>query len=187
MQSRIPLFGSLLAIALVVSPALAQTTYKSTMPDGQVIYGDKPAPGAAKVEQTKVAPATKGLIPPTPGETRALKQLEADRAKRDAVDSRMRAAEKALADAEAALAAGKEPREASASVPPAGRAASTMHTGCARRDSKARWRRRGATWRRCRRGNRPAAWARLKGVSAPDVRVSGTLSSKVPDTLGLTP
>jgi hypothetical protein len=111
MQSRIPLFGSLLAIALVVSPALAQTTYKSTMPDGQVIYGDKPAPGAAKVEQTKVAPATKGVIPPTPGETRALKQLEADRARRDAVDSRMRAAEKALADAEAALAAGKEPRE----------------------------------------------------------------------------
>ena len=111
MQSRIPLFGSLLAIALVVFPALAQTTYKSTMPDGQVIYGDKPAPGAAKVEQTKVAPATKGVIPPTPGETRALKQLEADRARRDAVDSRTRAAEKALADAEAARAGGKEPRE----------------------------------------------------------------------------
>jgi hypothetical protein len=85
--------------------------YKSTMPDGQVIYGDKPAPGAAKVEPTKVAPATKGVIPPTPGETQVLRQLEADRARQDAAGGRMRALEKALADAEAALAAGKEPRE----------------------------------------------------------------------------
>jgi Domain of unknown function (DUF4124) len=111
MQSPIPVFGSLLAIALVVTPVLAQTMYKSTMPDGQVIYGDKPAPGAAKVEPTKVAPATKGVIPPTPGETQVLRQLEGDRARRDAMDGRARAAEKTLADAEAALAAGKEPRE----------------------------------------------------------------------------
>lgn len=111
MQSCIPLFGSLLAIALVASPALAQTLYKSTMPDGQVIYSDKPVPGAAKVELTKVPPPTKGITPPTPRETQGLKQIEADRARQDTAESRMRALEKALADAEAALAGGKEPRE----------------------------------------------------------------------------
>ena len=111
MHNRIPLAGWILAIAALVSPALAQTMYKSTMPDGQVIYGDTPAPGAVKVEPTKVAPATKGVTPPSPREIQVLKQLETDRARRDAVDSQLRALEKALADAEAALAAGKEPRE----------------------------------------------------------------------------
>src|SRR5262245_12418634 len=114
MKSRFALFGlfgSLAAIASVALPALGQTFYKSTMPDGQVIYGDKPAPGAAKVEATKVAPATKGVTPPSSGETQALKKLEADRQKKEAADDRMRSLEKALADAEAALAAGKEPRE----------------------------------------------------------------------------
>jgi hypothetical protein len=114
MKSRFALFwlfGSFVVIASVALPALGQTFYKSTMPDGQVIYGDKPAPGAVKVEATKVAPATKGVTPPSSGETQALKKLEADRQKKEAADDRMRSLEKALADAEAALAAGKEPRE----------------------------------------------------------------------------
>lgn len=100
-----------MAIALVASPGLAQTMYKSTMPDGQVIYSDTPAPGATKVEATRLPPATKGVTPPTPRETQVLKQLEADRVGREAAESQLRAAEKALADAEAGLAAGKEPRE----------------------------------------------------------------------------
>ena len=111
MQSRIPFIGWLVAFALLAFPALAQTLYKSTMPDGKVIYGDKPVPGAAKVEPTKTAPATKGVTPPSPGEVKVLKELEMDRAGRDAAESQLRAAEKAVTDAEAALIAGREPRE----------------------------------------------------------------------------
>jgi len=40
-----------------------------------------------------------------------MKRLETDRLQRDAIGSHVSAAEKALADAQAALAAGKEPRE----------------------------------------------------------------------------
>jgi hypothetical protein len=112
MHSRTPLIAWLFAIAWLVSClASAQTLYKSTMPDGKVIYGDKPVPGAVKVEAPNVTPASKGIAPPTAQETQALKRLEADRARRDSTESSVRAAEKALSDAEAALAAGKEPRE----------------------------------------------------------------------------
>src|SRR5262245_22447414 len=114
MKSRIALFGlfgSLVAIACVALPAVGQTFYKSTMPDGRVIFGDKPAPGAAKVEATTVAPPSKGFAPPSSGERETLEKLQANRAKKEAAAERMRTLEKALADAEAELAAGKEPRE----------------------------------------------------------------------------
>jgi len=44
------------------SVAWAQTTYKSTMPDGKIVYGEKPAPGAAKSEplQLKTKPMSSG-------------------------------------------------------------------------------------------------------------------------------
>ncbi len=95
--------------------AAAQTLYKSTLPDGKVIYGDKPVPGAVKVEETKPDTSKKGIAPattPTPAisrEAAALKQMEKDRMKREAADNKVQAAEKALRDAEAAQAAGKEP------------------------------------------------------------------------------
>jgi len=108
MRSLIPLIGLVLASALLASPAFAQALYKSTMPDGQVIYGDKPAPGAAKVEQTKIQ-ASKGVTPPSAKEIQASKSAEAQRAHSEAAADRVRVAEKALADAEAELASGKEP------------------------------------------------------------------------------
>jgi hypothetical protein len=111
MQKPSPLIALMLTGALAALPAFAQALYKSTMPDGSVVYGDKPAPGAAKVEKTAVAPATKGVTPPSTSETATLKQLEADRKSREAAGERVRAAEKALKDAEAALESGKEPRE----------------------------------------------------------------------------
>lgn len=112
MHSRTPLVVWLFAIASLVSCAAgAQTLYKSTMPDGKVIYGDKPVPGAVKVEAPNVTPASKGIAPLTPQESQAMKRLETDRLQREATGSQVSAAERALADAEAALAAGKEPRE----------------------------------------------------------------------------
>lgn len=97
-----------LAVSCAASPALAQFTYKSTMPDGRVIYGDAPVPGAKKVEKTKHDTSDKGVRPPVAREAQVLKQLEAARAARDRPD-RKQQAEEALRKAEAALAAGKEP------------------------------------------------------------------------------
>jgi len=50
---------TLAAVALVCAlaapaSAWAQTTYKSTMPDGKVVYGEKPAPGAVKSEPLQI-------------------------------------------------------------------------------------------------------------------------------------
>ena len=111
MLKRMLFAGCSLVAALAAAPALAQVLYKSTMPDGKVIYGDKPAPGAVKVEASKPDTSTKGIVPPSAGEKATLQNLEADRKRREAVVDRVPAAQKALAAAEAARAAGKEPLE----------------------------------------------------------------------------
>jgi hypothetical protein len=109
----LPRIFSLLVLlcAALAQPALAQALYKSTMPDGKVIYSDKPAPGAVKSEEQKVDTSKTGAISATPREAKALKQMEADRQKREASGDKIQAAEKALKDAQAAQAAGKEPLE----------------------------------------------------------------------------
>jgi len=106
---RNALLSLLLFIAQLPFPAAAQTLYKSIMPDGRVIYGDKPAPGAAKVEETKPDISKGGIGGSTQREAEALKELENARLKREGGDGVVRAAEQALRNAEAARAAGKEP------------------------------------------------------------------------------
>jgi hypothetical protein len=108
-MKRIELLGLLLFIALLPFPAAAQTLYKSVMPDGRVIYGDKPAPGAAKVEETKPDISKGGIGGSTQREAEALKEMEKARLKRESGEGLVRAAEQALRNAEAARAAGKEP------------------------------------------------------------------------------
>ena len=105
-------------LAVLAQPAVAQTLYKSTLPDGKVIYGDQPAPGAVKVEETKPDTSKTGIGPATPTTTPAasreaaiLKEMEKARLKREAADAKVQAAEKALRAAEAARAAGVEPLE----------------------------------------------------------------------------
>ena len=109
MMTRIAACVCCLAAALLLQPAVAQTLYKSTMPDGRIVYGDKPAPGAAKVEESKIDTSSKGLGGSTPRETEALQNLEKSRGKREATGARLQAAEEALRQAEAARAAGTEP------------------------------------------------------------------------------
>ena len=104
--------ASILSIALLVAlvPSVsAQTLYKSTMPDGRIVYGDKPAPGAVKSEEQKPDTSKQGIVPPSAKEKAIAQGLEKDRRKRDARADRIAAAEKALRDAEAARDAGKEP------------------------------------------------------------------------------
>jgi hypothetical protein len=101
--------GCLLAAALGLEPVAAQVLYKSTLPDGRVVYGDKPEPGAARVDESKPDTSKRGIGGTASREAEALKELEQARQKREGGEDKLRAAEQALKDAEAARAAGKDP------------------------------------------------------------------------------
>jgi len=109
MKTRIAACGFCLAAALLMQPAVAQTLYKSIMPDGSVVYGDKPAPDAVKVDETRPDIKKGGIGGATPREQEALKEFEKGRQQRESGQDRVTAAEQALRNAEAARAAGKEP------------------------------------------------------------------------------
>jgi hypothetical protein len=96
-------------LALLAQPAAAQVLYKSTMPDGRIVYGDKPAPDAVKVEETRPDISKRGIGGATPREQEALRELEKSRTQREAAQQRVQSADQALRNAEAARAAGKEP------------------------------------------------------------------------------
>jgi hypothetical protein len=108
MSKRKGPLGCLFVAALFPQWAAAQVNYKSIMPDGKVIYGDKPVPGAAKVDQLKAAP-TRGISGPSANEKAVLQDMENSRATREAREERIRRAEQAVSKAEAAQAAGKDP------------------------------------------------------------------------------
>lgn len=96
---------------LLPQPAAAQTLYKSTMPDGRIVYGDKPAPGAAKVEVTESDTSKTGLGVTTPREQEAMRNSERASLQRQTRDDRVAAAEQALKNATVAREAGEEPLE----------------------------------------------------------------------------
>ena len=87
----------------------AQTVYKSTMPDGRVIYSTEPQRGAKRVETLKPPAESTGVRPVAPTDAQKLQQHERQREKRETRQDELQQAEKALRDAEAAQAAGKEP------------------------------------------------------------------------------
>jgi hypothetical protein len=95
--------------ALLAHSATAQVLYKSTMPDGRIVYGDKPMPDAATVEETRPDISKRGIGGVTPREQEALRDLEKSRARREAGQDKVQEAEQALRNAEAARASGKEP------------------------------------------------------------------------------
>lgn len=106
-----PLLHAVVLLALALSAASsAQTIFKSIMPDGRVIYGEKPVPGAKKVEQFVPQTGNTGVKTISPEEQQRQSQDSSARVKRDE-DRRaqIQEAQKALKDAEAAQAAGKEP------------------------------------------------------------------------------
>jgi hypothetical protein len=107
MKSRV-VAGGVLAAALAMSAA-AQVLYKSTLPDGRVVYGDKPDPAAVKVEEQRPDVSKRGIGGTTARETEALKRIERARTEREGGGEEVRAAEEALRQAEAARASGKEP------------------------------------------------------------------------------
>ena len=104
-----------LAVIMLLATAgvSAQGVYKSTMPDGKVVYSEKPAPGATRVDKLEPPPAKTGVTSVTPEEkARADKQSKERAANASAAaQNEVRGDElrKQVQQAEAARAAGKEP------------------------------------------------------------------------------
>lgn len=107
------------AAAATIAPSAAQSVYKSTLPDGRIVYGGKPEKGAMKVE--KMAPAAP-VVEVDPKEAEAQRQREKAqveqldkrlalrRAAREQADAEILVARDAVSAAEKGVAAGKEPR-----------------------------------------------------------------------------
>lgn len=109
MFTRILLSGCLIATALIFQPVAAQTVYKSTMPDGRVIFGDRPEAGAVKVESSKPDTSKTGVQLAPPGAAGKVEEMAARRERDQGRQERRREAEEAVRRAEAAVANGKEP------------------------------------------------------------------------------
>jgi hypothetical protein len=97
----------LVALAFVATTAHAQAVFRSVMPDGKVVYGDKPAPGAK--ESRRVDVSSPNIATPTqPG---AVSAPTPQQQALDTADAQVKAAQQELQAAKAALEAGSEPRE----------------------------------------------------------------------------
>jgi hypothetical protein len=109
MSVRVLASACLIVLALLVQPVAAQTVYKSTMPDGSVVFSDQPQPDAAKVESSTPDTSDTGVQVLQPGAAEKLQQMEAERKQGESSGDGQRQAEEALRNAEAALANGKDP------------------------------------------------------------------------------
>ena len=98
------------AALAATSGAQAQVVYKSTMPDGKVIYTEKPVPGAARVDTIEPPPAKTGMSSLTPEEKARADEFAKKRAAAAATKGNdLDDARRQLKQAEAAREAGKEP------------------------------------------------------------------------------
>jgi Domain of unknown function (DUF4124) len=108
-----PLMLAALITCATVASAHAQTVYKSTMPDGKVIYGEKPTPGAKRVDEITPPPPKTGMTTLTPQEAARVEQMSKERAKESANASNQQAqldeARRQLKQAEAGREAAREP------------------------------------------------------------------------------
>ena len=99
-----------LASFFAASGAAAEELYKSIMPDGKVVYGEKPEPGAKKVEKLPATPPKTGTRVLTPEEKKGIDQRFKQRAaQEDTWRRQLEAAYAQLKSAEAARETGKEP------------------------------------------------------------------------------
>ena len=106
--------GFLLILLALAPAAFGQTIYRSTMPDGRTVIGDRPAHGAKKVEEVYVPPSPPAAAKPAPAAREAVATKPAARTPASALDAAiadLRKAEDALRAAEAAHAAAVEPQD----------------------------------------------------------------------------
>ena len=108
-----PYARALIVVLACAQPVIAQTVYKSTMPDGKVVYGERPAPGAARVDKMEPPPPKTGVTGLT-AEEKALaeqqsRQRAATAASAGASQRNVDDARRQLQQAQAAFEGGKEP------------------------------------------------------------------------------
>jgi hypothetical protein len=108
------------ALLATAVPALAQTLYKYQRPDGTVVYSDAPVKGARLLETLPAvpvppepapapAPAPGAAAPETPAAAEVPPPAPTRTQKLDAADAEVRAAQQALAAAQARVEQGTEP------------------------------------------------------------------------------
>lgn len=108
-MTRLILRAAAAAVLVWAASGWGQTIYKSTMPDGRVIYSTEPARGAKRVETMKPPSETTGVRPVGPKDEKLLQQRDMQREQQATRQNEVQQAEQALRDAAAAQAAGKEP------------------------------------------------------------------------------
>ncbi len=94
----------MLIISACCTGALAQPIYRSVMPDGRIIFGDKPAPGARESKEVILRPSNTAAPGPTSGGGSTPRQQTLDNA-----TGNLNAAQQNLDRARAALEAGRTP------------------------------------------------------------------------------
>jgi hypothetical protein len=71
---------SLLAVVLAVAaPGVlaAEPVYKSTMPDGRIVYGESPMQGAKRVDKVAAPPENAGVVVATPADKERASRIPA--------------------------------------------------------------------------------------------------------------
>lgn len=110
---RCVIYSLVCVMLAIASGASAQTVYKSTMPDGKVVYSEKPQPGAARVDTMEPPPAKTGVTGLTPEEKaraeREARQRASNAANAAQGEKGVQDTRRALQQAEAARDSGKEP------------------------------------------------------------------------------
>ena len=99
----------LIAFALAATAAHGQAVYRSVMPDGSIVYGDKPAPGAKEAKEVSLPPPNISKPPPAPPKQSA-PAITPRQPAANSADEQVRNAERDLQAAKAALEAGREPQ-----------------------------------------------------------------------------
>ena len=97
-------FVLIVLISSISATAQAQTIFRSVMPDGRVVFGDKPAPGAKESKPLATRPTNVSTPGPTSGSGPTARQQALD-----AATDEMLAAQQNLDRARAALESGREP------------------------------------------------------------------------------
>jgi len=97
----------LFALALAATAAQGQAVFRSVMPDGSIVYGDKPAPGAKETKEVSLPPPNIAKPPPAQPSAPATTPRQAAP---ESADDQVRNAERELQKAKAALEAGREPQ-----------------------------------------------------------------------------
>ena len=99
----------LIALALAATAAQGQAVFRSVMPDGSIVYGDQPAPGAKETKEVSLPPPNLSTPPPAPPKQSAPAATPRQPAS-DSDDDLVRSAERDLQKAKEALEAGREPQ-----------------------------------------------------------------------------